>query len=282
MSRGPYRSQRSRHILEDWQRSRLGALRERAVRTDRGLSIVVEAGPPDADPVVMIPGAGFPPVIAADRLGALADHRRLAVVEAPGRPGLGSTKACDPNSDELAVWAEGVLDALGVDRADLVGHSAGGCDVLRIAWERPERVRRVILVSPAGIIRARTPWALLWASAAWRIAPGERTSRRVLSLVMGNAAPDPDLVEWTTLMARHVRSGPPPRALAPPVLRAVAARTLMIAGDRDPVFPAQRLVAEARRHLPDAAVEVVPGGGHVLPVECPDRVAALVEDFLAA
>jgi pimeloyl-ACP methyl ester carboxylesterase len=267
--------------MEEWQESRLAPFVERPVRSDRGVSVARESGGGDAPPLVAIPGAGFPAVLLAARLASLARERRLLVVESPGNPGMGLTTRPDPRSDDLATWAEVLLDALDIHQADLFGHSSGGWTALRIAWERSERVRRMVLAAPAGIVRARTPLRLLLRSGRWRLRKDEEGARRVIQAISGEGEPDPDLVEWTNLLARHARTSPPPPVLPPPVLRAVEHPVLVLVGELDPVFAARSLSSAARRYLPGVDVEVVPGSGHVLPAEARDAVVTAAMRFLA-
>jgi pimeloyl-ACP methyl ester carboxylesterase len=267
--------------MEDWQMSRIAGFVERPVRSDLGVSVALDSGGGDAPPLVAFPGAGFPAVMLAARLAPLARERRLLVVESPGNPGLGLTTSPDPHSDDLATWGEVLLDALDVGKADLFGHSSGGWTALRIAWERSDRVRRLVLAAPAGIVRSRAPLRLVLRSFRWRFRRDETGARRVIQAVSGEDEPDPDLVAWTTLLARHARMAAPPPSLPPPVLRAVDHPVLVMVGERDPVFPARRLTAAARKHLPEVRVEVVPGAGHVLPIEAAGLVVSATTDFLA-
>jgi len=59
----------------------------------------------------------------------------------------------DPFGD-LAESMLGLLDALGVRRAAVVGNSLGGACALRMALERPQRISRLVLMGPGGIARA--------------------------------------------------------------------------------------------------------------------------------
>jgi 4,5:9,10-diseco-3-hydroxy-5,9,17-trioxoandrosta-1(10),2-diene-4-oate hydrolase len=82
---------------------------------------------------------------------ALARHFRVLV---PDLPGYGqSTKGIDggdPFGDQAATML-GLLDVLGIERAHVVGNSLGGACALRMAFERPERIGRIVLMGPGGI-----------------------------------------------------------------------------------------------------------------------------------
>ena len=80
----------------------------------------------------------------------LAARRRVVAIDLPG---FGGSDPAGPGFRPLAVARTLVdgLDALGVDEFDLVGHSLGGMVATRIADRFPARVRRLVLVAPAGL-----------------------------------------------------------------------------------------------------------------------------------
>lgn len=91
----------------------------------------------------------------ARNVGALSRHFRLLV---PDMPGYGqSTKGldqADPFGD-LARSMVGLLDALGVAQAHVIGNSLGGACGLRMALDQPERVDRLVLMGPGGVNTTR-------------------------------------------------------------------------------------------------------------------------------
>ncbi|MGN0065716.1 MAG: alpha/beta fold hydrolase [Nocardioides sp.] len=109
----------------------------------------------EGTPVVMLHGGGpgatgmsnfarnIDPLVAAG-------HRVIV----PDLPGYGrSTKGidrADPFGD-LALAVRGLLDALDLERAHLVGNSYGGAAALRLALDRPDRVDRLVLMGPGGV-----------------------------------------------------------------------------------------------------------------------------------
>lgn len=132
---------------------------------------------------------------------------------------------------------------------DLVAQSMGGVVAARIAVERPELVRRLVLCVTSGGVNMAGLGA-----ADWR--PAYRKSF-------------PNAAEWITSS---------PAASDLPVER-ISAPTLLIWGDADRISPvAVGRHLEAR--LPNARLEVVPGGDHDLAATHPDLVAALIARHL--
>lgn len=128
------------------------------VRTERTVTVgtrevfVTEAGTGDA--VVLLHGGGPGATGVSNysrNIDVLARYFRVIV---PDMPGYGrSSKQIDQSDPfgDLAAAIGGLLDALGVERAHLVGNSYGGAAALRLAMDRPEKVDRLILMGPGGI-----------------------------------------------------------------------------------------------------------------------------------
>jgi pimeloyl-ACP methyl ester carboxylesterase len=199
-----------------------------------------------------------------------------------------------------------VLDALELDAAFLVGASGGGIWATWYSLAHPERVRGLVMLGavptlPGGSVPL--PMRLIATPGVgdlmtWTVKPGRRMLLKMMasvgeaetivrhpdlldSLVAG--ARDPvaahaNVAELRALITAHgFRAG---MRLSSEDLRRLAVPTLMIWGDRDPVVPvahARTLAAE----IPRAHLEVLPAG-HVPQLGHPDRVAALVEDFVLA
>src|SRR5262245_15626363 len=113
---------------------------------------VTEAG--SGQPVVLLHGGGAGATGTSNyvrNIDALAEHFHVIV---PDRPGYGrSSKELDHSDPfgDLAFAIRGLLDALGIEKAHLVGNSYGGAAALRLAMDRPDKVDRLVLMGPGGI-----------------------------------------------------------------------------------------------------------------------------------
>lgn len=106
---------------------------------------VATAGPDDGEPVILI--HGFPETWYEWRktIPALADRYRVI---APDTRGFGRSDKPDGRYDRAMLAADivGVLDALEIDRAAVVGHDWGGIIAFKLAIDRPDRVTRLALL----------------------------------------------------------------------------------------------------------------------------------------
>jgi pimeloyl-ACP methyl ester carboxylesterase len=109
-----------------------------------------DTGRGDATPVLLLHGFGSSIHTWEDWARLMEPVRRVIRLDLPG---FGLTGA-DPSGDYSDLRAVALLDALlsqlGVARVDVVGSSMGGRIAWRFAAERPDRVRRLVLMAPDG------------------------------------------------------------------------------------------------------------------------------------
>ncbi len=147
-----------------------------------------------------------------------------------------------------------LLDLLGVTTVKAIGMSAGAKTLLHMATQQPARVDAMVLVSatPYFPAPARAAMAQLtvddftdaqWASVRERHVHGDDQIRTL----------------WAQM--RALKDSHDDMAFTPPRLATIAARTLVVHGDRDPLYPVE-LALELYRSIPSSALWVVPHGGH--------------------
>lgn len=254
------------------------------VPTRFGNAHVITAG--DHDPtsqrpaVVALAGTNFPALAWGSLLPLASRGCRVFAVDLIGQPGRSTGPRLQTSGADYVDWVDDVLDGLDLPAASLVGHSLGGHVALRFTAARPRRTRRLALVCPSGLIRLRVPPAVLTRTLAWLARPQPATSRALLRLMSQPGQDVEDLVDWMTVVARHVRTSLAPPPLPAHVLREVTRPVLVLAGERDPFLPGHRLAEAARQRLPASQAIVIPGGSHLLPHDQPTRVAALLTHFL--
>jgi pimeloyl-ACP methyl ester carboxylesterase len=183
----------------------------------------------------------------------------------------------------LAMLIGDLIVELGYERVDVLGHSLGGMIALELAYRSPERVDRLVLCNTApGLPTIPGVNPIAWSVIATPLrttrlvtsAAGGRTSRdpRFAAKVKGTAADRPSWAElWRQLYAALGWS-------SWPWLHCVEHPTLVVAGGGDPLIPAvnSRLIAW---RMPNATLEIVSDGGHLLSVDQPEVLSRLITDF---
>jgi poly(3-hydroxyoctanoate) depolymerase len=199
-------------------------------------------------------------------------------------PGIGDTEmpSYPLSLPALGRFATGVLDAVGAERAHVLGMSFGGLVAQQMATLAPSRMNRLVLVStmsgllhlpgqPVALLRLLNPLPRDRNGAAGR-AFGGRIRREPALLDRLHLAP-PRTVEgyW------HRLSGLAGYWAAP---WSVQQPTLVLTGDDDPIVPPanSRILASL---IPGAQLEVIRGGGHLMIFDSPALVGPCVAEFLA-
>ncbi|HEU0028483.1 MAG TPA: alpha/beta hydrolase [Ktedonobacterales bacterium] len=111
----------------------------------------------EGEPLLMLHGRGNAAALFAPLFAPLAVQRRVIALDLPGW-GLSDKPLFTGHHahDALDVWMGGalaLLDALGLDQVDVLGHSMGGLTALGLALDHPARVSRLILVDSGGLGR---------------------------------------------------------------------------------------------------------------------------------
>jgi pimeloyl-ACP methyl ester carboxylesterase len=131
------------------------AVRFNRIRLRTGVELhVAEVGSPNGDPVLFLHGFPDSWFSYSRVMAALPAHVRAVV---PSQRGHGDSDrpACCYRITDLADDAVALLDALGVSRATVVGHSMGSFVAQRIAIDHPERVSRLVLIGSGATPRTK-------------------------------------------------------------------------------------------------------------------------------
>jgi len=239
-----------------------------------------------ADAIVLVHGYG------GDKNSWLFVQEPLShqhAVHALDLPGHGeSSKDVGAGSlEEMARVVLGFLDARGIERAHLVGHSLGGAVVAAAAAAAPHRVRSLTLVAPAGFGSAVDAEYLRGFAAA--------TSRRELKPLLGRLFADESLVTRQLVddLLRYKRidgvdaalrrlvdtllDGDRQRIDTAAVLGGVPCPTVVVWGREDRILPPTAVDATTAADL-----RLVDGAGHMVHLERPGEVRQAVQDAVAA
>jgi 3-oxoadipate enol-lactonase len=245
-------------------------------------------------PLVLLHGIGVDRREFLLSMPLLARRRRVIAFDLPGHGGshfahAGVDVRIRLLADAVVQGIEALPDA--PPCVDLLGHSLGGAVALDVARRFPRLLRRLILVSSAGLTPAD---ALTPLAASLPFVPrGFAESRRLLATSVNRPLLNNAFVAFAASAYKKRRNN---RAQLQKLLAAIAAGddaltlrdlgrirhpTLVLWGDGDRIFPVAtgRRMAEA---MPNARLEILPRCGHVPPTERPVAFARRVVAFLSA
>lgn len=218
-------------------------------------------------------------------LGAV-DEERLSLAFMDNR-GYGASREIDGPYDMATIAADALAlaDRLGWQRFSVIGHSMGGKAALRVAVDSPDRVERIIGITPvwAGAPPLDADLVALCRGAAEdialcellvRVTTGEalsaRWSRRIAEASAEACRKDAYAAYFEAWafedFADRARGLPHP--------------TLVVAGGSDNGVPEEGIEATWMTDLPNATLRRLPHAGHYPMQECPPLLARIIEDFL--
>lgn len=208
----------------------------------------------EGDPVIFLHGFTSYSQYWKPLVNDFAKHYRVILVDLRGH-GRSTNPSNHFTHQQSALDVFALLDRLKIDQFSAVGFSAGGAALLHMATQQRERIQHMVLV------------------AAMHYFPDE--CRRILRDYL---APDSSAWDWNSLRQRHVYGDEQIRALltlfqnqkdsyddmnfTPPYLSTIAAKTLIVHGDRDPFFPVS-IPVEMYQAIPNSSLWIIPNGDHV-------------------
>ncbi|MBG0826905.1 alpha/beta hydrolase [Planomonospora sp. ID67723] len=258
------------------------------------------------DPVICLPGGPMRDSAYLGELGGLSARRRLAVLDLRGTgrsaaPRDTASYRCDRQVDDV----EALRRHLGLDRMDLLAHSAGANLAVLYAARHPERVGRLALITPS----TRAVGIEATGEDRWEVArrrEGEpwfpAASAALAAITDGRATKDDWAAvapffygRWDAVAQAHqaaeegqrddevARASTAGGAFDPDAARAALAAfgapVLLLAGEVD-LGAAPRVVAKFAALFPGARLVVQPGAGHYPWLDDADRFTATVAAFL--
>jgi len=233
-----------------------------------------------------------------DRLAA--DHRIILV----DRPGSGySAAASSAAIPAQAKLVAGLIDALGLDRPLVVGHSLGGAIALALALDHPDKVSGLALISPLTQPQDSVPPAfraiaigspLVRSALAWTLATplGMLSGSRGADAVF---APEPAPADFRTkgggalvLRARAFHAASTDLAATRTDMPLLSARyaglsvpVAILYGSEDAILDPDIHGAKIAAAVPAVELTLIPGG-HMIPVTAPEQVAAWIRGRVGA
>lgn len=224
----------------------------------------------------------------------LADDHDVYVLDVVGH-GVTTTTLDDVTFQACSEWVAQLVEDLGVGPVDLVGQSYGGEFAWRMAVDRPDLVRRLVLMNSSGVPRRDDEW--LPEEEAMRSLPGAsfgyvlNSKARIRSALAPHFVDEVDPERVTEIWA--VCENPSNWSAMVDLARdedgervddlaRIEAPTLLLWGADDVAYPPERFAREFERRIPDARLELMEDTFHYPQEQRPAETARRLRSFLAA
>ena len=247
---------------------------EQEIPSRFGRTHVVVSGPKGGPPLVLLHGYWATLTMWSLNIADLSKDHRVYAIDVMGQPGRSVPGEPIRTAAEYMEWFTAVLDGLDLDSITLVGMSYGAWLGFSYALAVPHRVRKLVLLSPAGSLaplarqfslrgtlmlvfptRFMVRWFMRWLGAEGlrRDADLDRLNESIVDLM------------WLGL--RHYRFHPETMRIVPRVftdeeLRAMVVPALVLIGDREVIYDPARAFTRAQRFILGLEGELVPSASH--------------------
>ena len=290
--RSMFRSEAARAKMAGWYDRFLAHVtvptEGRVVTTRFGDAHVRVGGPEDGKPLVLLHGAMASSAHALRELEGLMHHFRVYAVDVVGQSVKSADVRPSVKNDDYGLWLSDVMDGLALPRALVLGVSWGGFVCVRLAVVAPERIERLALLVPAGLVSGPAFAGFVktgWPMTLYMLAPSEQ---RLQTLVSGLLTTQDE--EWVrflgdSFLAYDVAGMKIPGLARVDELAKFSAPTLVIGADKDLSFPGQKLIDRAKVVFVGLeATELVTDCNHCPPTTDAFRswVAERITSFMSA
>jgi pimeloyl-ACP methyl ester carboxylesterase len=270
-----------------------GRLSFKTVETKLGRVSTFEAG--TGPPLVLLHGLGATKAEFLPSVAAMGQSYRTIAVDLPGFGDSDKPFPAPYNARFFARWVVALLDALELDRVHLLGHSMGGRVALEVGMRNPDRVDRLVLMTPSMAWLAGRPFAPALKLVRPELGILQPAPRGFVESIVRRVVPGADSHFIAPALDEFLRSYLSPRGrvafyaaarniyLEDPAdfwhgLEALSPDALFIWGRRDGLVPIG-FARHVRERLP-AARHCELDCGHVPQLECPAELHTAIERFL--
>lgn len=247
--------------------------------TRYGPTHVHVCGPEDGPPLVLIHGGAVSSTMWYPNVKALSEAYRVYVPDVIGEVGKSVRTRPVKGAQDYVAWLTDVLDNPGLQQAHVAGLSLGGFIALSFASAAPERVMKLILMSPVGLLRMRTRF---YARLAAAVLLPMFSSRYDPQTILGMTSP------LVNPVIKQVMAGASdfdykmiyPTVLSDKAMHQISAPTLLLLGEGEIIYDPGKAANRAKNLLPRVETVILREAGHALNFDQPELVHQHVLAFL--
>ncbi len=260
------------------------------IPTRFGMTHVVTSGPENAPPLVLLHGMLATLTMWSPNVADFCKAYRVYAIDTMGQPGKSIPDPDEPIRDavDYAAWLSAVLNVLNLDRIFLIGMSYGGRLALNFALNEPERVRKLVLLSPGASFQPLTRQFMLRVG-PMTLFPTRLTVNACFGWMGLKATPDDKdtgrVLDLMYLGLKHFRFPSKTARIMPSVfsddeLRAMNVPVLLLIGEHEVIYDPAKALARAQALIPNFEGELVPNCSHEMSSSQYQVVDGCVLDFL--
>lgn len=256
---------------------------EKDIQTQFGNAHVLVCGKSDNPPLVLLHGMNATSTMWYPNMKTLAKNYCVYAIDFLLEPGKSTCSLKRMNKDQIASWYDEIFSKLGLKSFYLVGCSRGGWLAMAISLNKPEKIKKLVLLSPAQTFTWIQPSSALLSNITYSISPNKEKLDQVLSgLSVRSVKISKTYFDQYYLGTEKENLSSCIFEMTPYSRKSVETLkmpVLVLIGDKD-IINNQRCLNKAKKWIPNVQTGIVENAGHFLSFDQPDTVNILIRNFL--
>lgn len=283
-----FRYESGRENLEQWYKrflNKVDAPRESAyVETSFGTNHILKAGNESKPPLLCLHSMLTSSAHLVSELQLLLDNYHIIAPDLPGQSVRGLNIRLSYKDKSFASWLHEIINELELEKTNLLGVSLGGFAALQFSEVHPEKVKNLILIVPAGIVRGSTWEGIKKMAIPSLMYQFNKSEKRLRNFV------DPLLTTWDDDWGHYIGDAFTyfkPDLRIPPLISSNAIKewklpTLVFAGEDDISFPGKSMIQKLESNNSEIQTELLEDCKHSPPTTPEFRkwLAGRIRNFL--
>lgn len=252
------------------------------VKTSFGKTHLVETGNRAGKPLLVFHGGNATTAYNLLMCKFLLNDFHIYAVDTIGHPGKSDEVCLSHKGYDYGKWASEVIDEIGYASIACLGGSFGGGILAKMMCVAPQKVDKAVLIVPAGISNAIpvSSVAMLIPLLQYRISKQKRyLVKTALHMALREEVLDEDTIDILKDSFDNVKiKAAMPTNISMKRLSHYGSPTLIVAGEKDCLFPARKVLRRARKMIPNCQTIELKGSGHmhILPQTEKERIVAFL------
>jgi pimeloyl-ACP methyl ester carboxylesterase len=292
MSKAVYKSAKSQKIMQELYDRQVSALNiefeDIYVDTRFGKTHLIKTGNPNGKPILLFHGGNCTAPCSLRDFLYFTNEYLIYAADTMGHPGKSAQTVLSAKNLEYGEWASDVIDGLGFEQMICMGSSYGGGVLAKLMRFAPQKISKAILIVPSGICNSSTisiMFSMGIPMILYIITKKEKWLKKaILPMAINEKEIDESIFEMTKYSFDNVcvKAGMPSNVKEAD-MKNYNAPTLLIAAEKDVLFPGEKVIARAKAIIPNLKTYLMKGSGHMsmLSSEKFKNIIKIIDDFLA-
>lgn len=232
------------------------------VDTSLGKTFLLKCGNESNPPLILLHGTSSNSASWFGDIEQFSKKYHVFSIDIPGEPGFSSGSRPDLESGQYTQWLNEVIETFDLTGINLTGQSFGGWIALNYASHYPQKVDKLVLISPSGLVLQRI-------SFLFKFIPlmllGDYGHRKVNQMICHKEVLTEEAEEFGKLLQKHFnyRIGEIP-VLSDEELANITAEVLYFGGDKDVLLDSRKSLERLKRIIPEAETHLLRDTGHLI------------------